>query len=417
MKKPTIHQLWGMLCAALILAACQKEASTTHDDQTGANNLVRATGALPENPALVAKVPLIISSDFYNSPNTLGAKGGGKGGRQTDSDGDGIKDASDACPTQKETINGYQDTDGCPDTAPAPTSTDSDGDGIADTGDGCPTQKETFNGYQDADGCPDTVPDTDGDGIVDTQDGCTTEKETVNGYQDSDGCPDTPPTVLPPSTLPASYYITMPPVQNQGAEFSCVALATATARSVEYFYKTNAASYTTTTNIFSPEYLYNQVKYSSDCYSGTDIYSSLNLIKNQGICIWQSMPYSSTNGCSLLPTTQQLSEAGNYKINNFSIVYQYDQAAIKTLLSQNHPLIAGTSIDNTFSSAGPGFIWKTFQGNYGTNHAYVLCGYDDARHAYKVMNSWGTGWGDAGYSWIDYDFFGTLPGSVYTINN
>ncbi|HEY0731601.1 MAG TPA: C1 family peptidase, partial [Chitinophagaceae bacterium] len=316
----------------------------------------------------------------------------------------------------KETINGYQDTDGCPDTAPAPSPTDTDGDGIADGADACPTQKETFNGYQDADGCPDTVPDTDGDGIIDTQDGCINEKETVNGYQDEDGCPDTEPVVLPPTTLPANYFLTMPPVQNQGSEFSCVALATATTRSVEYFYKTNATSYNTSINVFSPEYLYNQAKYSSDCYSGTDIYSCLNLIKNQGICTWQSMPYSSTNGCSQLPTTAQTSEAGNYKINTFSLVYQYDQAAIKTLLSQNHPLIAGTSIDNTFSSATTGFIWKTFQGSYGTNHAYVICGYDDAKHAYKVMNSWGTSWGENGYSWIDYDFFGTLPGSVYVIN-
>jgi len=32
-----------------------------------------------------------------------------------DSDGDGITDASDSCPSQTETFNGYQDTDGCPD--------------------------------------------------------------------------------------------------------------------------------------------------------------------------------------------------------------------------------------------------------------------------------------------------------------
>src|SRR3970040_1144254 len=82
-----------------------------------------------------------------------------------DTDGDGIPDSSDSCPTDPETINGFQDTDGCPDVVPP---TDTDGDGIPDSSDSCPTQDETVNGFQDIDGCPDTNPsttDTDGDGI------------------------------------------------------------------------------------------------------------------------------------------------------------------------------------------------------------------------------------------------------------
>jgi outer membrane protein OmpA-like peptidoglycan-associated protein len=37
-----------------------------------------------------------------------------------DTDGDGIDDAHDKCPTKPETVNGYQDDDGCPDDKPAP---------------------------------------------------------------------------------------------------------------------------------------------------------------------------------------------------------------------------------------------------------------------------------------------------------
>lgn len=33
----------------------------------------------------------------------------------TDYDGDGIDDAADRCPTRPETVNGFQDEDGCPD--------------------------------------------------------------------------------------------------------------------------------------------------------------------------------------------------------------------------------------------------------------------------------------------------------------
>ena len=72
-----------------------------------------------------------------------------------DSDFDGIQDSSDSCPTQAETVNRYQDTDGCPDKAPP---SDSDSDGIQDDKDQCIYKKETVNGYQDSDGCPDEVP-------------------------------------------------------------------------------------------------------------------------------------------------------------------------------------------------------------------------------------------------------------------
>jgi outer membrane protein OmpA-like peptidoglycan-associated protein len=45
--------------------------------------------------------------------------GGGDAARiVTDSDGDGIFDASDKCPTQLETRNGYEDDDGCPEVIP-----------------------------------------------------------------------------------------------------------------------------------------------------------------------------------------------------------------------------------------------------------------------------------------------------------
>ena len=46
--------------------------------------------------------------------------------KASDLDGDGFIDTYDTCPYQKETFNGYKDTDGCPDTPPVPT-TQTDG--------------------------------------------------------------------------------------------------------------------------------------------------------------------------------------------------------------------------------------------------------------------------------------------------
>src|SRR5687768_14987769 len=224
--KNSAVKLWPLLCAVLLLLnACQKETSTSKGEEVNTENQgIRTSGVIPDDPARVAKVPLIVSSEFSVSmDDALGARGVSSG---KDSDKDGIPDSKDACPAQKEIVNGYQDTDGCPDTVPTPTPTDTDADGISDASDACPSQKETFNGYKDTDGCPDTVPDTDGDGIIDTQDLCPAEAETVNGFEDTDGCPDTPPVVIPPTTSPASYSLLMPPIQNQGGEGACAVFAT-----------------------------------------------------------------------------------------------------------------------------------------------------------------------------------------------
>ncbi|MBM4344473.1 MAG: OmpA family protein [Deltaproteobacteria bacterium] len=61
-----------------------------------------------------------------------------------DSDGDGIADDVDQCRDQK----GSAEDHGCP-------PPDADGDGIPDRRDRCPAEKETFNGKDDDDGCPD----------------------------------------------------------------------------------------------------------------------------------------------------------------------------------------------------------------------------------------------------------------------
>ncbi len=84
-----------------------------------------------------------------------------------DKDGDGVTDAEDKCPD----VAGVRIFGGCPDT---------DGDGIEDAKDKCPTKPGTAK-YE---GCP--VPDTDGDGLNDDYDKCP----TVPGTIANNGCPE-----------------------------------------------------------------------------------------------------------------------------------------------------------------------------------------------------------------------------------
>lgn len=220
--------------------------------------------------------------------------------------------------------------------------------------------------------------------------------------------------ITPPiTTLPSSAFLITPPIANQGNEGSCVAFSCAYgARSIEQYYRTNATSYNVATNLFSPEYVYNQTKFSADCNSGTAFTLVLGLMKNKGVATWESMPYSDLNGCSLLPTANQDANAASYKIISYSKIINSDQIAIKTMIYNHHPLMINIIMDNSFINATPGFIWRNNSGSGSMPHALIICGYDDSKHAYKVMNSFGTNWGDAGYSWIDYDYF-PLVSSYY----
>jgi outer membrane protein OmpA-like peptidoglycan-associated protein len=98
-----------------------------------------------------------------------------------DTDGDGVLDGDDACKTEPEDKDGYQDDDGCPER-------DNDGDRVADADDKCPNEPEDFDAFEDDDGCPEA--DNDRDGFADADDKCPLEAEVVNGNQDYDGCPD-----------------------------------------------------------------------------------------------------------------------------------------------------------------------------------------------------------------------------------
>lgn len=89
---------------------------------------------------------------------------------EKDTDGDGILDSKDKCPT----VAGVAKYQGCP----VP---DTDKDGILDDKDKCPEMP----GYPELDGCP--YPDRDKDGVTDNKDRCPDEP----GSTKNDGCPIT----------------------------------------------------------------------------------------------------------------------------------------------------------------------------------------------------------------------------------
>jgi C1A family cysteine protease len=199
--------------------------------------------------------------------------------------------------------------------------------------------------------------------------------------------------------LPASVFLKTPIVGDQGGEGSCVAWGTTyAARSITKFSGSNTDLWSNFSNILSPEYVYNQIKVST-CESGAYTVSGLDLLKNQGVCTWTSMPYTDA-GCSTQPNATQKAEAANYKITYSRV--NIDATTIKTHLSAGRAVVVAGPVSNDFMYLQNGAVLTTFKGKSLGGHCYCLVGYDDAKNAFKFQNSWTKNWGSAGFGWINY---------------
>jgi hypothetical protein len=119
-----------------------------------------------------------------------------------DTDGDGIADAADGCPSRADPMQLDGDGDGagdacdvCPSLAD-PAHEDRDGDGVGDACDDCPTTPDPAQADADHDGIgdacePDTPPaDSDGDGVPDATDDCPIVADPAQLDADGDGVGD-----------------------------------------------------------------------------------------------------------------------------------------------------------------------------------------------------------------------------------
>lgn len=218
---------------------------------------------------------------------------------------------------------------------------------------------------------------------------------------------------LEATDLKAAVSLSCPPIRNQGAEGSCVAWGTAYAgRSIEWKRTHPASSYSTSVNIFSPEYVYNQIKISSSCGSGSYVTSGLNLLKSQGVCRWSVMPYTDYS-CSTYPNSTQKADAANYKISGYSAISR-TASNFKAYLNAGRVIIVAGSVDQNYMNLGYNQILYSRGSSLG-GHCYAVVGYDDAKGAFKIMNSWGTSWGTSGFGWISYNYMTQWFSEAYYI--
>lgn len=219
--------------------------------------------------------------------------------------------------------------------------------------------------------------------------------------------------------LPASYNIVdkFPPMGNQGSYGTCVAWAAGynaktAINGIENNY--GPSQLASASNQASPKDLFISIADSdknADC-KGTGFTQALQAMQDRGVASLAAVPYTDLGNCSQSnqdPSWAQ--DAANHKIKYWRKI-DGSHSAIKKNLSQNVPVVFGARLADNFMAHNTDDVITsaTSYDNVGMHayHAMVIAGYDDNKGpngAYRIINSWGTGWGSSGYAWIDYNFF------------
>ena len=129
------------------------------------------------------------------------------------------------------------------------------------------------------------------------------------------------------------------------------------------------------------------------------------------------MPYSESDYLTQ-PSAGALAEALLYKAVNWYRLNDTDQ--IKAALVNRKPVVCGIVVYESFYYlSGNNSVYNTNQGQLLGYHAVTIVGYDDNKFggAFKVINSWGTAWGDNGYFWMPYSFAQVVTTEAYVLED
>jgi hypothetical protein len=212
-----------------------------------------------------------------------------------------------------------------------------------------------------------------------------------------------------------------PAVGDQGHQGSCVAWSSAYgARTILEAARTGKDPNSLK---FSPSFLYNQI--GMDNCEGSYVQKAMEFMTQKGSIPYDEFGYDEQD-CSKQPSSQQLDEARQYRMNGANRLSAGDRTdaidlrAIKENLSQGAPVVIGMLVGGSYMQPMMGQdVWtptdddRSMQGFGG--HAQCVVGYDDNKYggSFLIMNSWGPQWGNNGFAWIRYRDFKTFVREAY----
>ncbi len=204
---------------------------------------------------------------------------------------------------------------------------------------------------------------------------------------------------------------------DQGQYGTCVAFATGYHLRTILWAKQNGITDRSEIDgkIFSPTYIYEQIKDEgdNDCLGGSNPVNAFELMKTMGVSSIQTTPYT----CGGEVGFNAMLEGMDFRISDYQILFYPEEPenqvkinSVKKALSEGYPVMLGFTVPESFYTSGP--LWEpqpTDGGPSGQHglHAMCIVGYDDNKYdgAFRILNSWGSGWADSGFFWVKYEDF------------
>lgn len=197
--------------------------------------------------------------------------------------------------------------------------------------------------------------------------------------------------------------IYFPPVKDQGQLGSC------TAFSVAAIYEF-AAHRNNKKAAISELFIYYNARVlngNTDIDSGASLLDAINGVKELGACYSESHPYI-IDDFTLEPSQYAFDQAKQQIVEKAYRV-EIKEKDIKHAIAAGHPVVFGLKLFESFypqNNSGiiqyPSSEEKTLD-KHG-RHAMLIVGFNDDEKLFKVRNSWGSQFGDAGYCYIPYDY-------------
>ncbi|MDD0858602.1 C1 family peptidase [Arthrobacter alpinus] len=208
------------------------------------------------------------------------------------------------------------------------------------------------------------------------------------------------------ASLPPSVDLrpACPPVYDQGQLGSCT--GNGIAGVLQFMAMKEGQADTSTPSRLFIYYNERVIEGTVDSDSGAQIRDGIKSVASIGACDETLWPYTITKFAKK-PLAKCYTAAKNNRAISYSRVSQ-SLSTMKGALASGFPVVFGFTVYDSFESAdvartGVVPMPATSESVLG-GHCVVAVGYDDASQSFTIRNSWGTGWGMAGYATMPYGY-------------